>query len=345
VQADQAGNGTYLPAPSVRVTFSVNPRPASVTPNAAAKVYGTADPAFGGTLAGFLASDNVTATYSRTAGETVAGSPYTISATLSPTGVLANYSITYTTATFTINKAAATVTATNYSKTYGTSDPVLGATQTGFTAADAATITLSASRAAGEAVGTYVITPSAGGAALSNYIVSYVNGTFTINKATPTISWANPADITYGTALSGTQLNATANVPGSFTYTPPSGTVLNAGNGQTLSVTFLPTDAANYNSASKTVTINVLPGSAAQLVQTLILDVKNLKLPQGTEQSLVTKLDNALKSLQKGQKNAAANQINAFINEVNAQRNKHLTNGQADDLIAKANRIILLIGT
>ena len=76
-------------------------------------------------------------------------------------------------------------------------------------------------------------------------------------KATPTITWNNPANITYGTALSGTQLNATASVPGSFVYTPASGTVLSAGNGQTLHVDFTPTDTANYNNVSKNVTINV----------------------------------------------------------------------------------------
>ena len=60
------------------------------------------------------------------------------------------------------------------------------------------------------------------------------------------ITWANPAAISYGTALSGTQLNATANVPGTFAYTPAAGVVLNAGTGQTLHVDFTPTDAANY---------------------------------------------------------------------------------------------------
>ena len=75
-----------------------------MTPNAATKTYGDADPAFTGTLTGFLAADGVTATYSRTAGETVAGSPYTISATLSPAGVLSNYNITYNTANFTITR-------------------------------------------------------------------------------------------------------------------------------------------------------------------------------------------------------------------------------------------------
>src|SRR5439155_1005655 len=80
-------------------------------------------------------------------------------------------------------------------------------------------------------------------------------------KGTPVITWANPADITYPTTLSGTQLNATANVPGSFIYTPASGALLNAGNGQNLKVDFTPTDTANYNPASRTVTINVLKGT------------------------------------------------------------------------------------
>src|SRR5205814_435392 len=35
-----------------------------------------------------------------------------------------------------------------------------------------------------------------------------------IEKATSTITWANPADITYLTALGATQLNATASVSG-----------------------------------------------------------------------------------------------------------------------------------
>ena len=67
----------------------------------------------------------MTATYSRTAGETVAGGPYTISATLSPAGVLGNYDITYNTASFTINKKAASVTPNAASKTYGAADPAL----------------------------------------------------------------------------------------------------------------------------------------------------------------------------------------------------------------------------
>ena len=63
--------------------------------------------------------------------------------------------------------------------------------------------------------------------------------------------------ITYGTALSATQLNATTPVAGSFVYSPVAGTVLGAGTGQTLSTTFTPTDTADYNDATASVLINV----------------------------------------------------------------------------------------
>jgi hypothetical protein len=98
----------------------------------------------------------------------------------------------------------------------------------------------------------------------------------TINQATPVVTWANPADITFGGALGATQLSATASVPGTFVYTPAAGTVLPVGNGQTLSVVFTPT-SSNYSAVAKSVTINVLPvsggggGSPASLVVTRTL--------------------------------------------------------------------------
>jgi len=80
-------------------------------------------------------------------------------------------------------------------------------------------------------------------------------------KKDPVITWANPADIVFGTLLSEQQLNATADVPGAFVYTPGIGTKLNAGTDQNLTADFTPTDAENYNSATKTVLINVLPST------------------------------------------------------------------------------------
>lgn len=81
--------------------------------------------------------------------------------------------------------------------------------------------------------------------------------TQTVNKASPVLTWNNPAAITYGTPLSGAQLNATADVAGSFVYTPASGSKLSAGAGQTLSVLFNPTDTAHYLSVTKSVSIDV----------------------------------------------------------------------------------------
>ena len=76
---------------------------------------------------------------------------------------------------------------------------------------------------------------------------------------TPVITWPQPADITYGTALGASQLNATASVPGTFAYSPPAGTVLNVGAGQTLSVIFTPTDAIHYTTATASTILNVMP--------------------------------------------------------------------------------------
>ncbi len=73
---------------------------------------------------------------------------------------------------------------------------------------------------------------------------------------TPTITWATPAAITYGTALSGTQLDATASAPGTFVYNPAAGATPNAGT-QTLSVTFTPTDTTTYTTATASVKLVV----------------------------------------------------------------------------------------
>lgn len=83
----------------------------------------------------------------------------------------------------------------------------------------------------------------------------------TVSKTVPTIIWANPSAITYGTALSATQLNATASVPGSFVYSPAAGAVPAAGT-QTLSVTFTPTNTTNYTTATASVSLTVNPGAA-----------------------------------------------------------------------------------
>jgi len=119
-------------------------------------------------------------------------------------------------------------------------------------------------------VGTYNIVPSAAtGTGLGSYTIGYVNGTLTVNPATPNISWSNAAPITFFTPLTGMQLDAVASwtvggsavtVVGTLAYTPPVGALLLAGT-RTLSAKFTPFDTTDYTTATATVQIDVLgPG-------------------------------------------------------------------------------------
>jgi hypothetical protein len=85
-----------------------------------------------------------------------------------------------------------------------------------------------------------------------------------VPKLPPIITWPPPAAITYGSALSATQLNATTTIPGTFLYAPPAGTVLPIGS-QSLSVTFVPADTDHYGTAttSNYITVNPAPTGTA----------------------------------------------------------------------------------
>src|SRR5882762_9260688 len=92
----------------------------------------------------------------------------------------------------------------------------------------------------------------------TNYAIATSTVTLTVTAAAPVITWMPPASMAYGRALSGRELNATANVPGTFAYSPPAGTVFGVGT-QTLSVTFTPTDGTDYTAATSSVTLTVTP--------------------------------------------------------------------------------------
>jgi hypothetical protein len=118
---------------------------------------------------------------------------------------------------------------------------------------------------------------------------------------TPTITWPAPASIGSGTALSSTQLNATASstlisglqgsgttglletasLPGTFTYSPAAGTVLSPGV-HMLSVTFTPTNVitssttsgnayTTYTIATASVPISVVQAPSVTLTTTAAL--------------------------------------------------------------------------
>jgi hypothetical protein len=97
----------------------------------------------------------------------------------------------------------------------------------------------------------------------TNYASASATVAIIVVSASPTLSWATPQAITYGTLLSNTQLNARAYVgdssislAGTYAYTPASGAMLTAGS-HVLTVVFTPSDTANYATATKSVSLQV----------------------------------------------------------------------------------------
>lgn len=181
---------------------------------------------------------------------------YSINSALTNT----NYSAPPISGTFTISQAGATLTASNLAQTYnGSQKPITVVTSP--VGLSGVGVTYNGSSTPPTAAGTYTVIVTLTN---QNYTATQVNTVLVISKATPTVSWATPTAITYGTALSGTQLNASASVAGTFTYTPASGTILNAGT-NTLSVNFTPSDATNYNSVNNT-TVNLVVNKAVATI-------------------------------------------------------------------------------
>ena len=257
---------TYLNGGTASVNIVVGKAPLTVTANNLTAVYGTANPPYTYTITGFVNGD--------TQATAVTGSPTLTTSPATPVNVgsypitvglgsLASSSYTFPTltpGTLTINQAASAITwAAPAAITYGTA---LSATQLNATATPSG--------------GAFVYTPAAGTIlpagtttlsvtytpSNANYAPATATVPLTVNQAASAITWAAPAAITYGTALSATQLNATATPSGgTFVYTPAAGTILPAGT-TTLSVTYTPSNA-NYAPATATVPLTVNQAASA----------------------------------------------------------------------------------
>jgi mannose/fructose/N-acetylgalactosamine-specific phosphotransferase system component IIC len=201
--------------------------------------------------------------YSPVAGTVLAAGPQTLSVTFTPNDT-ADYSVATLTVALTVNKAPLTVSPNSASRLYGVANPVFTGSIIGLVAGDTITATYASAANLTTVVGVYPSGANAIAATLSdpesklpNYTLTQNLGTLTITQTTTVLTWANPAAITYGTALSAAQLDATSGgVAGTFVYAPPAGTILPVGV-QTLSVTFTPTDGTDYSSAAVTASLTV----------------------------------------------------------------------------------------
>jgi hypothetical protein len=148
-----------------------------------------------------------TLAYSPAAGQVLTVGSWTLSVTFSPTDNL-DYTTATTSVPITVNPGTVSITWNNPADiTYGTA---LSSTQLNATASVAGTFAYNPP--AGTILGAgatqplvALFTPTDPNYS-SNSATVYIN----VNKAAPIIVWQNPADITYGTALSTTQLNAIA---------------------------------------------------------------------------------------------------------------------------------------
>src|SRR5271156_3394474 len=233
-----AGTTTTTPA----ITWST---PAAIS-------YGTALSRTQLDAAGSVAG---TFTYTPAAGTVLKAGTQTLTAVFTPTNTK-TYSAATATVQLTVNQASPVITwASLAAITQGT---VLSSAQLNATANVPGTFSYSPSVGAVPPVGTQPLTATFTPTDATDYVPATAHNSLTVDAPggnTGAISWPTPAAISYGTALSSTQLNATANVAGPFTYTPAAGTVLKAGT-QTLSAVFTPTDKT-YSAATATVQLTV----------------------------------------------------------------------------------------
>ncbi|NKA01207.1 MAG: filamentous hemagglutinin, partial [Proteobacteria bacterium] len=209
----------------VNGSLTINPKALTITANAQSTPYGTVVITGAGstqfTSSGLVGSDAVNSITLAT-NQLVTTNAGTSGIAITPSAAvgsgLSNYNITYNTGTVTVTPKALTITANAQSTTYGTA-LTLGTSNyiaTGLINSDQVTaVTLLSNSAAiisaTTSAGTYNITPSAAsGSGLSNYNISYVNGSLTVNKAPLTVTGSNTT-VTYN---GGVQTNNTATISG-----------------------------------------------------------------------------------------------------------------------------------
>jgi archaellum component FlaF (FlaF/FlaG flagellin family) len=264
ITASQAGDANWEAAAPVGQTLVVQRAVPVVTwPDPAPIVYGTA---LSSTQLNATADTDGEFTYDPDSGTVLAAGTHTLSADFAPAEPANWEPVAGTTVTLEVTRAPQSIAFSPLAgKTFGDAPFAVTATATSglpvsFSSSDDGVATV-AGDGRGWTVtihgaGTCTITASQAGDA--NWeAAAPVGQALVVHRAVPVVTWPDPASIVYGTALSATQLNATADTDGEFTYDPDSGTVLGAGT-HTLSADFAPAEPANWEPvAGTTVTLEV----------------------------------------------------------------------------------------
>jgi hypothetical protein len=165
--------------------------------------------------------------------------------------------------TLTINKASLKITADDKSKVYGSANPALTMSYSGFVYGETSAVltskpSISTAATATSNVGSYPIILSGGSA--DNYTISLVNATLTVTQATPTLTYTGASSGTQGETIS---LSATSNSTGLISYNVSNGTGAANVTGTTLNLT-------QAGTVSLTVTVAATTNYATYSIQVII---------------------------------------------------------------------------
>lgn len=186
-----ADSGNYNLVQPV-MTADITPKTITIIPNSISKFYRTSY-IFNGneyTASGLLNGDNISGISLSSPGSAVSAGvgTYIISAS---GGVNSNYIFTFNTGVMTVIKSTITITAANQTKTYGSPNPSLLITFSGFVNSEDISVidvlpVVTTTATISSNAGSYPITVSGGSD--NNYNLLMVNGTLKINKAPLTIT-------------------------------------------------------------------------------------------------------------------------------------------------------------
>ncbi|WP_295976319.1 MBG domain-containing protein [uncultured Xanthomonas sp.] len=182
--------------------IAITPATLTVTATSGSKTYGSTLNLSGYRVSGLIGSDSVSgvALSSAGAGSGAAVGNYAVTASGATGAGLSNYVVNYVDGSLRVDPATLRIVANDANKTYGGTVNLSGYRVSGLLNGDTVSgVALgSAGAGAGAAVGNYAITASgATGAGLSNYVVTYVDGSLRVDPATLRIV-ANDANKTYG---------------------------------------------------------------------------------------------------------------------------------------------------
>ena len=250
-------------------SLSVTPATLTITADNKSKVYGQTNPALTVSYSGFINGDDASKLTSPAVAATTATTASGVGAyDITVSGAASNnYSLVFNKGTLTVTPAPLTVTANNKSKVYGTANPALTLSYSGFINGDGisslATQPVAATAAATTSnVGTYAIVPANGVSA--NYSFNYLNGTLTITQATRTLTFNALNQKTYGDAdFNG---NATASTGEAVIYTSSNTNVAAIVNGKIHIV------GAGMTNITATVAANSNYTSTPAIIQTLVVN-------------------------------------------------------------------------